>query len=738
MQDQVPALGPIRFGPFELDPRSGQLRNGLNRQLLADQPLALLSALLERPGELVTREELRRRLWPHGTFVDFDHGLNSAVNRLREALSDSAEAPRFVETIPRRGYRFLVPVEVAPSTASAGAAHSTSTAGSVPSAADPDDRLAPGPADERASTTSQVTRNRPRWVAWTVPGIVVLALAGLMWRGRAVTPAPLVANVVIELPEGWRILNSRPAISPDSRHIAFSALDSTGRLAIWLRPLDATAARILPHTEGGSTPFWSPDGRRIGYSAQGKLKVLHLAEGSARVVCDAQDGSGGTWVSSSVVLFAPGPGGGVTEVNVDTGESRTITRLDQTAGDLRHLWPMALPDGRHFVYAARREGTSVGMLGSLEGAEPVALGPVQSHVQPTASGHVLFVRDGILLGQRLDVAAGRLTGEPTILADRLTLPGRFFDGRFSASRAMLVYLTATLLPASELAIFDRSGARVGTVGEAAQYAHPSLSPDGTRLAVAKSGPMGPARDIWVFDLARGSRSRLTLDDADEVGPKWSSDGRWLMFSSDRRGRRDLYKRLASGEGADELVLESPIDKSMSAWSPDGRFVVYDTGAANGTSWPDLHVVDLAGDGRPRVLAAQPGVQFQANISPDGRLIAYASSESGRYEVVVETFPEPGGRWQISTAGGSNPSWRNDGRELYFAEADTVTAVDIRRNAAGLEWSAPRPLFTIPGFEAGPRGLTVSADGRQFIAVVAAAPPAPQRLTTVLNWTALLR
>lgn len=720
MQDQVPALGSIRFGPFELDPRSGQLRNGVNRQLLADQPLALLNALLERPGELVTRDELRHRLWPRGTFVDFDHGLNSAVNRLREALNDSADAPKFVETIPRRGYRLLVPVAASQVAASPEAPRTSS------------------PTVEQHSSATPVTPTGRRWVAWAISAIVALALSGLaMWRGRAERPAPLVANVAIDLPEGWSVLNSRPAISPDSRHIAFSAFHPSGRLAIWLRPLDADTPRILPHTEDGSAPFWSPDSKRIGFSAQGHLKVLDLAEGSVRVVCDAPAGSGGAWVSPSVVLFAPGATGGVTRVDLETGESQFATTLDATAGDLKHVWPMSLPDGHHFVYVATRKGTSVAMLGKLGGAAPVALGPVQSHVQPTESGHVLFVRDGILLGQRLDVDAKRLTGEPTILADRLTLPGRFFSGRFSASQAMLVYLEANLPRQQQLTIFDRSGTRVGTVGEVAAYSSPSFSPDGTRLAVARSEPTTPSRDIWVFDIVHGTQSRLTHDIADDVGPRWSSDGRWLMFSSDRRGQRDLYKRLASGEGTDELVLESPDDKSMSAWSPDGRFVVYDTGSASATSWPDLHVADLSGDGRVRALAAQPGVQFQAAISPDGRLVAYASSESGRYEVVVETFPEPGGRWQISTAGGTNPSWRRDGRELYFAAGDTVTAVQVRRTT-GLEWSAPQPLFTIPNLDASPRGLASSADGQRFVALVRAAPPRPQRFTTMLNWSALLK
>jgi eukaryotic-like serine/threonine-protein kinase len=228
---------------------------------------------------------------------------------------------------------------------------------------------------------------------------------------------------------------------------------------------------------------------------------------------------------------------------------------------------------------------------------------------------------------------------------------------------------------------------IGTVGEPGASTAPSLSPDGTRLAVGRNEPDNPARDIWVFDLARGTRLRVTLDAGDDLGPRWSSDGRWLVSSADRNGVRDIYKRLASGEGGDELVFESPISKSVNAWSPDGRSVAYDTGGLGRTA--DLHVLPLFGDRQPVALASQPGFQHQADISPDGRLIAYGSSESGKYEAIVESFPEKGGRWQISTDGGRQPFWRGDGRELFFLKDDTVMAIDVHpaRHGSG---QAPRP------------------------------------------------
>lgn len=723
----------FRFGPFEFDPRSGHLRSESSTQRLADQPLALLTALLERPGEMVSREELRHRLWPDGTFVDFEHGLNSAVSRLREALNDSANTPRFVETIPRRGYRLLVPVEA--------------DGALVADEGAPAEPLSPDDAAQQA-TRSVVRKPVMSWrpgrraVAWMgVAAAGLVGVVGLLQLRRDAGPVPQLASFIIDLPSEWIILNESPAISPDSRHIIFSAWNPRdGRRAIWHRPLDTGAARMLAATEGGSAPFWSPDGKSIGFFAEGKLRTIQLAGGPARVVCDAVENATGTWIRADVILFAPGPTGAVSEVSVEHGAVRQVTKVDRSSGELRHVRPTSLPDGRHFVYLANRKDQLVATLGSVDGTGAVPLGTVQSQVVAAPSGLVVFVRDGILLAQRLDVAEGRLTGDATVLGEGLTQPGGSgsIDGRFSTSPAMLVYVKARRggFGQSELRVFDRAGKTVGTVGEPADYTAPGLSPDGMRLAVAR-GQSIRARDVWVFDLAGGNRLRLTLDAADDLAPRWSPDGQWLMFSSNRRGVRDIYKRRASGEGADELVFESATSKSVNAWSRDGRFLVYDTGGGEAMS-QDLYVLPLTGDRRPIVVASEPGIQQHGDISPDGRLIMYSSSESGRFEVIVKSFPDNTGRRQISTNGGREPVWRGDGRELFFLSEDTVMSVDVQAGAAGFEWSAPRPLFKIPNLQSVPRGFTVSSDGQRFIAVVATTPTEPHKFTTLMNWTALVK
>jgi Tol biopolymer transport system component/DNA-binding winged helix-turn-helix (wHTH) protein len=710
------APGVYRFGDFELDVRSGRLWNGQGEQFLPEQPLALITALAERPGELVTREELRRRLWPDGTFVDSEHGLNSAVNRLREALNDSAGAPKFVETVPRRGYRLLVPVEG--SDADAGGANAVASA--------------------VGGSTGLWTRYR--WLAWCGTGAAVLAVAVLMiQRSRTSGPAPLLASVIIELPDEWHILDQSLAVSTDGRSIVFSASHESGRRAIWMRPLAASDAHMLAQTEDGSSPFWSPSGDAIGFFAGGKLKLLRVREGSLRVVCDAPSDSSGSWASRGVVLFAPDAAGAVAEVDTESGVLRRVTKVDRANGERAHIRPTWLPDAHHFVYLTVRGDEHIAMLASVDGDRPTPLGPVQSHVEIDATGHALFVANRNLAAQRLDVANRRLTGDVRVLADDLTLPGPFYAGRFSASRPVLVYFPKNDpgLPPGELGVFDRGGRRIGTIGDPGMYTSPIFSPDGNRVAVARANTFGRPREIWVFDPAHGTRVRVTLDAHDNVSPRWSGDGEWLVFSSDRRGTRDIYRHRASGEGPDELLFESAANKSVNAVSPDGRYIVYDTGAVGAGGSSDLYALPLFDDRRPFAVSTADGVQNQAAISPDHRLIAYASSESGRYEVIVETFPEKRGRWQISTDGGRAPAWRGDGRELFFVVGDAVFATDLNRSGDGLEWGPLHSIFKIPDLQRLPMGLTVSADGQRFVAAVAPAAP-PQRLTTVLNWTALLK
>ncbi len=705
-------------------PPAADVRAELDRILASDiftrseRLSAYLRFIVERTlaGEGDTLKEQVLAIGLYGKTADFNTAADPIVRvdarRLRDRLREyyaSAPPGDLVISVPKGSYT---------------PAFTTATATAQPS--------------DHAAALGSTTPPTKSWMVAIITTIALAAacVAGVVLYRSSRKPTALLANVVIDLPAGWSILNQPPAISPDSSHIAFSAVNPDGQRAIWLRSLDEGAARLLANTTHGVEPFWSPDGSAIGFFAEGKLKVLDVAGGTARNICDAPNDSSGTWSASGLMLFAPGQDGSVSAVPAGDGVVRPVTRLDRAAGDLRHSRPRWLKDGRHFVYLADRPDGQTAMLASIDGPSPQPLGPVQSHVQPTQTQHVLYVRDGNLLAQRLDVQAGRLTGETTTLAEGLAVPGRSFGGRFSASSDLLVYLKSPQRSrgTTVLTLFDRSGKSLRTLGEPGLYFSPSISPDGTRVAVSRGVP--PGRDIWIFDLTNDVRAQLTLDPGDDLGPRWSKDGRWILFTSDRRGVRDIWRRQASGEGSDEPVFASDVSKSVSAWSPDGRYAVYDTGDLGRGS--DLYAVLLAGDRRPQVLAAEPGFQQQADFSPDGQLIAYASSESGRYEIFVATFPGKAGLWKITTDGGREPIWGADGRELYFLSGQTVMAVDIHRDRGGLEWGAPRPLFQIPNLFTVSRVLTASRDGQQFLAVTDVGPNPPQSLSTLLNWASLLK
>jgi Tol biopolymer transport system component len=244
------------------------------------------------------------------------------------------------------------------------------------------------------------------------------------------------------------------------------------------------------------------------------------------------------------------------------------------------------------------------------------------------------------------------------------------------------------------------------------------------------------RDIWLFDLKRGGASRLTSDPADDLNPTWSSDGSRIVFTSDRKGHRDIYEKKANGVGAEEVVAESTDDKSVDDVSADGRYIVYDTGGQSvGTS---LWVLPLFGDRKPFRLLESKFHQRSAQFSPDGRYIAYASDESGRDEVYVQTFPVVRGRWQVSTAGGFAPKWRRDGRELFYMANDKLTAVDIKTGSSQFEAGIPKPLFDINFRSSARNSFVVTPDGRRFLAITKVEKGTTSPITVVLNWTADLQ
>ncbi len=737
----------VHVGDFQVDLRSGDVIGAGRRARLQVQSLELLKALLEQPGRMVSRDELRQRLWPTDTFVDFDHGLNAAVRRLRETLGDSADAPRFIETIPRRGYRLISTTDLAPPPGPAPAplvfASASPEPVNEPSAA----VEAPLPIGPRARVW--------RWLPLISAGMCAAILAVGAWfaGSRSPSAAPLMATFDVDVPAGWSIRDGdHLAVSPDGRYLAFTAADRDAKHQLWLRALNAPEPRAVAGTSGALAPFWSPDGTRIGFFAGGQLKAATLADSSVRVLALSAPppivGGAAAWLTSGDVLFMPlgtGLGTAVRAARLRRLDAATGTATLVTPGSTRpssvvdFLAPVAVPDQAAFSFV-RWDLSTLQMsahVSDVGGSRIVDLGRTNSRVVVTPSGHAVFVRDGTLVAQPFDVKAFRPVGPPFPIASDVSVSQPML-GHFAATSDVIVYLPTGASRGTRLTVVDRGGVPRQQVGDAADYSGARVSPDGKRLAVARRDPLSGTRDIWIHDLNGQPPVRVTFDRHDDMAPAWAADGRSLLFTSDRSGERDIYRKDVTGSGPEVPVFASADSKSLNAWSPDGRLFVYDTGArgsidANGHNNKDLLVVSL--DGRPmaRPLAATRAAETNADISPDGRLVAYQVTEGTQTDVIVESFPGGGGRFQATTAGGSEPMWSADGDELYFVSpARELHVLDVRVEAGVPRFGPPRLLFRLPPMPDASRHYAPLPGGRGFV-VLADEPPAPQRLRALLNW-----
>jgi Tol biopolymer transport system component/DNA-binding winged helix-turn-helix (wHTH) protein len=727
----------IRFGPFTLDLDSRQLTDGVEEIHLEPKAFELLSALvLERPKAL-SKADLHERLWP-GTFVA-EANLSNLVAGIRAALGDPARAPKYVRTAHGFGYAFC------------GDAVPLTDPGDAPPV-----RERPESSDgieARADTSSPPPPSRR--VPWLVAGVLAVGLVaatviGLRRDGGLASAAGPV-QFTIAPPEdasfggpsrGGSGTATQLAVSPDGRHIVFVARTKTAH-QIWLRPIATLHATPIQGTEGGSFPFWSPDSRSIGFFADGKLKIMQIAGGPPRVLTDAPFGRGGSWSRDSVILFAPGPSQtGLLRVSSAGGAPAPATTLDATAGEDVHRWPHFLPDGRHFLYTAvtgpccPASTPSVIRIGSLDrpGADQT-LFQAESAVS-YGSDHLIFAQEEMLMARPFDSGSRQLLGDAFPLAERVTTEGSRYVGASVSENGTLVYGPAGADVARQLTWFDRTGRELGTLSDAAPYSGLALSPDERRVAVTLETGTPNNVDIWLIDITRNIRSRLTVHPGQERSPVWSPDGGRIAFQSSRSRQPVAMRQTSSeGTGADELILEGPGNFTMTptAWSGDGGFIAYTTRGSN------VWVLPLFGDRKPFPFADTEFIEASAAFSPDGRWIAYTSSEGGQTDVYVQSFPGPGPKSQVSRDGGTHPVWRADGRELFYLGADgTMTAVPV---GAGHSFDAgpPQALFSSHAWRLTANQVyAVTKDGQRFL--VTATPQQSRgaaRLTVVLNWTAAI-
>jgi WD40-like Beta Propeller Repeat len=429
-------------------------------------------------------------------------------------------------------------------------------------------------------------------------------------------------------------------------------------------------------------------------------------------------------------------GGPVLRIAAAGGEPTAVTQLERP-GQTAHHYPQFLPGGRLFLFSVEGTPDTAGIyLGSLDGGAPTRLTTADSGAQFLPPDRVAFVRAGTLVSRRLDLDGRVLTGEPVTLADDISADAFSGEG-FAVSATGLVAYRVGGNAARQFTWVDRTGKAVGVAGEpdTTTPAYPDLSPDGRRVAMRR--PVQGNIDIWLRDVLSGGMTRLTFDAAVESTPVWSPDGTRIAFNSNRTGVYTLYTKASNGSGAEERLVDSRNNRVTNDWSRDGRWLLY--AERHPTSARDLWALDTTGrDHTLRVVANTPAEEVLSTFSPDGRWVAYQTNESGRFEVVVQAFPQASGKWQVSTAGGVAPRWRADGKELYFLAPDaTMMAVPVTAAGTSFAVGAPVPLFRTRIVDGGtvtnnrPQ-YAVARDGRFLInQPVGDATAAP--ITLILNW-----
>jgi Tol biopolymer transport system component len=576
--------------------------------------------------------------------------------------------------------------------------------------------------------------------------VAALALAFLHFRG-ATNELRVLKLSVLPPEKAAFAARSLPAVSPDGRRVAFVAT-ADGRDVLWVRDLDSLAARPLPGTDEAQEPFWSPDSRFIAFFAGGKLRKIDLAGGPALSLCDAAQGLGGSWSKNDVILFAPSPVAGLFRVAASGGSATPVTAPDPALGEIRHRFPWFLPDGHHFLYlgwSLDPEKTAV-YVADIDSKSDSQMRrrvlAADSNAVYTPPGYLLFLREGTLMAQPFDAGKAQTTGDPVPIAEHVdsNSGGVISQGQFSASQnGVLAYTSGGAGTNVQLTWFDRSGKVLGTVGTPGILHWPAISPDGTTVAVDRMDPQTGIYDLWLHDLARGTTSRFTFNSRTNEYPVWSPDGSHIAFASTRDGGLNLYQKAASGAAQDEALDKAARTKRADDWSGDGRYILEEI--QDPKTGSDIWALPLFGDRKPFPYLQTEFNESHAKLSPNGQWLAYQSNDTKRIEVYVQTFPTPGGKWQVSANGGDRPVWSRDGKELFFIGADQILmAVEVKSDAGKgggkFEASVPKPLFDVR-LETNQVWFDVSKDG-SFLMPTSTVQAATVPMTVVVNWTAGLK
>ncbi len=575
-------------------------------------------------------------------------------------------------------------------------------------------------------------------LAWLVAAALAIALiVGIVWSRNSQPPQ---TAMLFHLPLPFPARDM--ALAPNGHTLAVVAyLESARKNALWIYELGSPDARNLADTAGASYPFWSADGRSLAFYADGKLKKLDVSGGPVQTLCDAPSGRGGTWNKDGVIVFTPDAllGGGLYRVSASGGTPTQISKPDPTRGEQSHRWPMFLPDGKHYLYMASnftgKKGVNAIFVGSLDSNEKRFVVDASANAAYAVPGFLLFPREETLLAQRFDQERFILMGEPTAILTDIQYQPQVRRAVFAVSDSgLLIAQTGSGVALSQPIWFDRKGNATGTVGKPEVYGNVSIASNGRSVAVDKTDMSSLNTDVWMYELQGEGAKRLTFDPAFDVAPIWNPDASGLVFSSNRSLNIDLYVKNSDGAQEEKVFVHDDLNKLPSDWSRDGKYILYTRGT-------DLWFVTFP-DAKNTPFLKAASILRNGQFSPDGKWVAYASNETGKWEIYVTSFPEPRGKWQVSTGGGEQPRWRGDGKELFYLSSDgkmmaapVTTGVNFNvRTPAVLFQAAPRqPVSTNDQFV-----YDVSHDGQRFLMITQVKNAETQPMSVILNWDAELK
>ncbi len=598
--------------------------------------------------------------------------------------------------------------------------------------------------DEQSSPSAPLPMARARrrvWgerTAWVLALLVAIgaAVGAGIWSKREMDSLsrPLTASIVP--PRGLRFVFTgdyagSPVLSPDGRRVAFVAVSPDGQRTLWVRALDSADPRVIDNSDDAMFPFWSPDSHFLAFFAHGKLKTVDAGGGVPTVIADAPNARGGTWGDENVIVYTPETRAGLYRVAANGGTPILLTT--PSGGMTTHRWPLFLPGGKSFLYLAANHdlpdspATSLHVR-SLDGKSDRVVTHTLANVA-YVDGRLLMLRESTLVAQPFDVGRGVLTGAPSIVAQNVHFDSSTWHGVFDAAGRTLIYQAGGSIAGTHLIWFGHDGTSLGALADVARYYDLKLSPDGHRLVTNAGEPTRAA--IWIIDIARNVRTRLTFEGSMNEAPVWSVDGSEILYASrdTPSERAAIYRRRGDGNGPRQLVARLDGDADPGSVSADGRWVV-------ATLWnrpqvnPQIWAVPLVPGEKAHPLLAGALGTHDPRISPDGRWLAYTSSESGRDEIYVVPFAGGGGKWQVTTAGGHSSRWSPDGAHLDYLTGDNIlTEVDVK-SGGGFEIGAARALFRLDVNPVSSSDYDLTADGR-VIANGGEADPTP--LTLVANW-----